>query len=52
MVPQNDEWSELIEKCYGDKAKKITRYAIRKEPDVFAAARLKHAVPDMPDDYE
>lgn len=22
MIPQNDEWSELIGKCYGDKAKK------------------------------
>lgn len=24
MVPQNAEWAELIEKCYRDKAKKVT----------------------------
>lgn len=52
MVPQNDEWSELIEKCYGDKAKKVTRYAIKKEPNVFDAAKLQQAVMELPDDYE
>lgn len=52
MVPQNDEWSELIEKCYGDKAKKVTRYAIKKEPNVFDAAKLQQAVMDLPDYYE
>lgn len=52
MVPQNDEWAELIEKCYGDKAKKVTRYAIKKEPNVFETAKLKHAVLELPDDYE
>lgn len=31
MDPQNDSWAELIEKCYGDKARKVTRYAIKKE---------------------
>ena len=25
MVPQNDKWAELIEKCYGKKAKKVSR---------------------------
>ena len=35
MIPQNEAWGNLIEKCYGDKAKKITRYAIKKEPDVL-----------------
>ena len=34
MVPQNAGWAELIEKCYGDKAKKVTRYAIKKEMDI------------------
>jgi len=35
MVPQNDEWAKLIEKCYGDKAKKVSRYALKKEKDIF-----------------
>lgn len=52
MVPQNDEWAELIEKCYGDNAKKVTRYAIKKEPDIFDIAKLEQAVWSLPDGYE
>lgn len=52
MVPQNDEWGNLIEKCYGDKAKIVTRYAMKKEPDVFDIEKLQHAVMDMPEGYE
>ena len=52
MVPQNREWGELIETCYGDKAKKITRYAIKKEPDVFDKEKLEQAVLNIPDGYE
>ncbi len=52
MVPQNDEWGKLIEKCYGDKAKKVTRYAIKKEPDVFDVEMLKQVVLGLPDGYE
>ena len=52
MVPQNREWGELIETCYGDKAKKVTRYAFKKEPDVFDKEKLKQAVLSMPDGYE
>lgn len=52
MVPQNDEWGNLIEKCYGDKAKKVTRYAIKKENDVFDIEKLQQAVMDMPEGYE
>ena len=33
--------SELIEKCYGDKAKKVTRYAIKKEMDIFDVEKLQ-----------
>ena len=39
MVPQNASWAELLEKCYGDKAKKVTRYAIKKEMDIFDVER-------------
>lgn len=31
MVPQNDAWSDLIRQYYGDRAKAITRYAIKKK---------------------
>jgi len=52
MVPQNDEWAELIEKCYNDKAKKVTRYAIKKEPDIFDMAKLEQAALSLPDTYD
>lgn len=35
MIPQNEEWASLIEDCYGKKAKKVIRYAIKKEPKIF-----------------
>lgn len=52
MVPQNDEWAKLIEKCYGDNAKKVTRYAIKKEKDNFDVNKLKKAVSQLPEGYE
>lgn len=52
MVPQNDEWADLIEKCYKDKAKKVTRYAIKKEKDIFDISKLKQAIMELPEDCE
>jgi len=51
-VPQNNEWAELIEKCYADKAKKVTRYAFKKEPNIFDVVKLEHAVLNLTDDYK
>lgn len=52
MVPQNEAWAKLIETCYGNKAKKVTRYAIKKEKDIFALDKLQQAVRELPDGYE
>lgn len=52
MVPQNEDWAELIEKCYGDKAKKVTRYAIKKEKDIFDVSKLEQASGELPEGYE
>jgi len=52
MVPQNEEWAALIEKCYGEKATKVSRYAIKKEQDVFDRERLRQAVLQLPKGYE
>ncbi|MDO5403242.1 MAG: GNAT family N-acetyltransferase [Eubacteriales bacterium] len=52
MIPQNDEWAELIEKCYGNKARKVTRYATKKEHEVFDIEKLKEAIVKIPDGYE
>lgn len=51
-VPQNNEWAELIEKCYGDKAKKVIRYAFKKESDIFDVVRLEQVVLNLSDEYE
>lgn len=52
MVPQNDGWEHLIEKCYGEKAKKVTRYALKKELEVFVREQLMQAVEMLPPEYE
>ncbi len=50
MVPQNGEWAELIESIYPD-AKKVTRYAIKKDTR-FDVAALKKNLRLLPYGYE
>ena len=50
MVPQDDRWSDLIEKCYPD-ARKVTRYAIRKDT-VFDREQLAKMAAGLPEGYE
>lgn len=52
MVPQDNNWAELIEMCYADKAKKVTRYAFKKHPGTFDEEKLKQAIAALPDGYE
>lgn len=52
MVPQNDEWAMLIEMCYGEKAKKVTRYATKKDKNSFDVSNLKKAVLELPAGYK
>ena len=50
MVPQNEEWAALIEDCYPD-AKRVTRYAIRKDTS-FDKAALRKELEKLPEGYE
>ena len=50
MVPQNEGWAEMIETCYGEKARKVSRYALKKEPDVFDRDRLERIRDGLPGD--
>ena len=52
LVPQNAEWEQLIETFFGPAAKKIQRYAIRKEPAVFNPSHLKAVIRELPPEYE
>ena len=51
MVPQNEAWCELVETCYGEKAKKVTRYAFKKDGDVFDRAALQTIVKGLSPEY-
>lgn len=52
MIPQTKEWAALIEEVYGEKARKVERYAIKKEPNVFDRDRLQQIVNELPSGYE
>lgn len=52
IVPQNGAWADLIEESYGEKAKKVTRYAIKKEPGIFDRDKLQKVADGLPDGYE
>ena len=52
MVPQDDMWAELIEECYGNRANQVTRYAIKKEKDIFDLSKLEQAIRCIPKGYE
>lgn len=51
MVPEDEEWAALIEEYYGRNAKRVFRYALKKEPDVFDKERLCAFVDGLPDGY-
>lgn len=56
MVPPLDEtgaaWAQEIEKAYGDKCRRVERYAIKKEPGIFEREKLEEIVDDLDSEYE
>ena len=51
MIPQNDEWGNLIEQEYKNKCDKFMRYAIKKEPNVFDIGKLQSNIGKLPSKY-
>lgn len=51
MVPPDEGWSQLIEKVYGGRAQRISRYAIHKDGDVFDREHLHRLSQSLPDGY-
>jgi len=51
LVPRSEDWSGTILRHYGIIAKKVTRYAIKKEPDVFKREALLKAAESLPGGY-
>lgn len=52
MVPQHEKWAKLIENVYGKNATRVTRYATKKESDVFNMKKLKAIVDSLSEEYE
>ena len=51
MVPQSNEWADLIEKFYGEKAKKVMRYATKKEGNIFDRTLLQNIIASLKHPY-
>lgn len=51
MVPGSRSWAELIEECYGARARKVVRYAFHKKPDIFDREFLQAAVGGLSKEY-
>ena len=51
MVPQNEAWEKTITGYYGSRAKVVSRYATKKEPNVFDRVKLERIVSELPKDY-
>lgn len=56
MVPpldeRGEEWAQEIEKAYGERCKRVERYAIKKEPGIFDKAKLQQIVDSLSPEYE
>lgn len=51
MIPQSEEWGKMIEECYGDRSKKVMRYATKKERDSFDRAALQRMASQLSREY-
>lgn len=56
MVPPLNEtgegWAREIEQAYGERCRKVERYAIKKEPEIFDREYLQKIVKGLPEKYE
>ncbi|WP_085832921.1 GNAT family N-acetyltransferase [Clostridium merdae] len=49
---QNAEWEQILQSVWGNRVTKATRYAIRKEPDVFSPERLNGYIDVLDEGYQ
>ncbi len=52
MTAREPSWNDMIEQVYGEHARKVTRYAIKKEPDIFDEKKLKKIIGNLPPEFE
>lgn len=51
LTPQNEEWAALIESVCAGRVKRQMRYAIKKDPNCFDAAKLEALAHSLPEKY-
>ncbi len=51
MIPETQDWCQMIESCYGNRAKRVTRYAFKKDGDVFDRTYLQGIVDRLSPEY-
>jgi len=51
MVPRQSAWQPLIEAVYAERASRIQRYAIKKEPWIFDREKLNNYAESIPEGY-
>lgn len=51
MTASSPEWFALIETAYGNRAKKVSRFAFKKEPDVFDRVKLHAFAEAVKDEF-
>lgn len=51
LVPQTHAWAAVIERVYGERARKVTRYATQKDRTGFDRKRLVEMIKQLPDAY-
>lgn len=51
LTPQNEAWCRMIERVWGNRVTKQTRYAIKKEPGVFDVSKLTSYASSLPQEY-
>lgn len=52
MIPQDEKWAGMIEGTLKEQAVQVTRYAMKKQGDVFDREKLKKAVQSLPEGFE
>ncbi len=52
MIPQSKKWGQLIREYWGEKAKEVTRYAVKKEQNNFVSEKLQKMASNLPAGYE
>lgn len=52
LIPRTADWEELIQQVYAGRYQKLTRYAIKKQPDVFDPPKLKAFANSLSGEFE